>query len=102
MRAITGPDGRFRFAVSRSDFDTPENDDPWPPSTIVARARGYAFGVEQVRGDAKELTLQLVRDDVPIAGRIIDLEGRPVAGATVKVLEVSATAKGSLDDWPWH
>ena len=99
VRAITGPDGRFRFAVSRSDFDTPEKDDPWPPSTIVARARGYAFAVEQVRGDAKELTLQLVRDDVPIAGRIIDLEGRPVAEATVKVLEVRAMAKGSLDDW---
>ena len=31
----------------------------------------------------KELTLRLRRDDVPIEGRLIGLEGRPVAGLTV-------------------
>ena len=29
--------------------------------------------------------LRLVRDDVPITGRLVDLEGRPVAGASIRV-----------------
>ncbi len=51
------------------------------------------------RGDSKELTLQLVADDVPVRGRIIDLEGRPVAGVTVRVLNVRAPSNASLDGW---
>jgi hypothetical protein len=43
--------------------------------------------------------LQLPRDDVPISGRIIDLQGQPVAGATVAVLEVRTPAGRSLDGW---
>ena len=99
VRATTGADGRFQFAVSPSEFDTPDTDDSSSPISIVARAKGYGFGVEKVRGDTKDLTLRLVRDDVPIAGRIIDLEGRPVAGVTVRVLSVRATTTSSLDQW---
>ena len=66
---------------------------------VLARAAGYAFGLANYRDDAEELTLQLARDDVPISGRIIDLQGQPVVGATVTVLEVRSPAKGSLDGW---
>ena len=99
MRATSGADGRFRFAVSRSEFDTSQDDAPWSFCTILALAKGFAFGAADDRGDGKELTLQLARDDVPISGRIIDLEGRPVAGVTVKVRNVRMTATGSLDGW---
>src|SRR5262249_35086152 len=34
-------------------------------------------------------TLQLVRDDVPIHGRVLDTQGRPVAGVTVRLGRVS-------------
>jgi hypothetical protein len=37
------------------------------------------------------MTLRLVRDDIPIEGRILDLEGRPVNGATVTNDEILAT-----------
>ena len=37
------------------------------------------------------MTLQLVKDEVPIEGRILDLEGRPVPGATVTTDEIFAT-----------
>jgi hypothetical protein len=37
------------------------------------------------------VTLQLVKDDVPIEGRILDLEGRPMPGATVTTDEILAT-----------
>jgi RNA polymerase sigma factor (sigma-70 family) len=99
VRTTSGADGRFRFAVSRSDFDTSEVESPWSYSIVEARAKGYATGIANDRGDSKELSLQLARDDVPISGRIIDLEGRPVAGVRVKVLSIRSTANGSLDDW---
>ena len=37
------------------------------------------------------MTLQLVEDEIPIEGRILDLEGRPVSGATVTTEEILAT-----------
>jgi RNA polymerase sigma factor (sigma-70 family) len=100
IRATSATDGRFRFAVPKSSFDSPDAGALWPYSTVVARAKGFAFGLaNDHRGDGKGLTLQLVADDVPVAGRIIDLEGRPVAGVTVKVMDVRAPANTSLDGW---
>jgi RNA polymerase sigma factor (sigma-70 family) len=99
IRATSGADGEFRFEVRKSEFDRSQDDEPWSFGTIEARAQGYARGIVNDRGTAKPLTLQLARDDVPISGRIIDFEGRPVAGVTVTVLNVRSTAKGSLDDW---
>ena len=66
---------------------------------VVARAKGYAFGLANNRGAGEELTLKLMADDVPVSGRIIDLEGRPVAGVIVKVLNVRAPINASLDAW---
>src|SRR2546421_513193 len=36
---------------------------------------------------------------VPVEGRILDLEGKPIAGATVRVERVSRPAGGDLSDW---
>jgi RNA polymerase sigma factor (sigma-70 family) len=99
VRATSGPDGRFHFVVPKSDFDTFDFDATWSNSPIVARAAGYAFGLANYRKDSEELTLQLTRDDVPVSGRILDLEGRPVAGATLTVFDVRSPSRGSLDDW---
>jgi len=38
-------------------------------------------------------------DDTPIVGRILNLEGGPIANASVRVLELSASEKGLLDAW---
>ncbi len=46
-----------------------------------------------------EMTLRLVRDDVPIEGRVVDLEGRPVPGAKVNVGFLLATAGENLTPW---
>ena len=48
------------------------------------RAR-LGLGVPSSAGAPGELTIRLVEDGPPIEGRIVDLEGRPVAGARVKV-----------------
>ena len=99
VRATTGADGRFRFGVRKTDFDATLEERPWSYATLVARAPGYAFGVANDDGTSKDLTLKLARDDAPIGGRIIDLEGRPVAGARLTVLDVRVPVDGSLDAW---
>jgi hypothetical protein len=99
VRATSGPDGQFRFAVPKSEFDTFHWDAPWRGTPVLARADGYAVGLANFPGDGEELTLRLPRDDVPISGRIVDLQGRPVAGATAEVLEIQCPAGASLDGW---
>ena len=99
VRATSGPDGRFRFTVPKSDFDTFFWDAPWKSRPVLAQAAGYAFGVADYRDDDEELTLRLPRDDVPITGRIVDQQGQPIAGVTVTVLEVECPTGGSLDGW---
>src|SRR5205823_9278815 len=37
--------------------------------------------------------------DVPITGRVVDLEGRPVAGATVRVTQVTKPKGDDLTAW---
>jgi RNA polymerase sigma factor (sigma-70 family) len=66
---------------------------------VAATAEGYGPDFRQIgtaAGDGN-LDLHLVKDDVPIEGRILDLEGRPVAGATVRVGRLSAAADENLD-----
>jgi RNA polymerase sigma factor (sigma-70 family) len=98
VRATSDTGGRFYFELPSSEFDTTYSDTPWSFGTIVARAPGYAFGLASTHGDGKDSTPQLARD-LPIEGRIIDLEGRPIMGPTVKVLNVRSSADGSLDAW---
>jgi beta-lactamase regulating signal transducer with metallopeptidase domain len=85
----SGPDGRFRFAASRSEFQDCAYD-PLKNIRLAASADGFGIGWDEVRGRAgepgadAELTLRLVKD-VPIEGRILNLEGKPVAGARLTV-----------------
>ncbi|MBN69609.1 MAG: hypothetical protein CME32_10050 [Gimesia sp.] len=44
-------------------------------------------------------TFQLVADDVPLTGTVVDIEGQPVAGARLQVTQLRATETGSLDAW---
>jgi protocatechuate 3,4-dioxygenase beta subunit len=80
--ARTGVAGRFHLALAKADLER--------DAKVVATAKDHgpdwADAAEIARGD--ELTLRLVQDDVPINGRILDLEGQPVAGATVRVSRV--------------
>src|SRR5262249_18275667 len=46
-----------------------------------------------------DCTLKLVKDDVPIDGRVVDLEGRPIRGVTVRVMGVNPMAKEDLSPW---
>jgi RNA polymerase sigma factor (sigma-70 family) len=79
VKATTGDDGRFRVAVAPADLDR--------QARLVATATDHGpdwIDLRQ-RKPADEVTLRLVKDDVPITGRVIDLEGKPVVGAAVSI-----------------
>jgi hypothetical protein len=87
----SGPDGRFFLRIPRPDSSliTLNGADTFP--WVVASAPGFGAGCTPSAlkaGAAGELTVRLVADGPPIEGRIIDLEGRPVAGVSVKVERV--------------
>jgi RNA polymerase sigma factor (sigma-70 family) len=90
----TGPDGRFQFLAPRAKY--------WDQSTVVAAAApNYGAGWVDVAADGKrvDLTIPLVADDVPITGQIVDLEGKPVPGATVRVVQIEAAPGEHLGPW---
>jgi RNA polymerase sigma factor (sigma-70 family) len=90
----TGPDGRFTFSVPKAKFA-----ERW--TVVAATAPGYGAGWVQVKaGDRRDnLTIRLVPDDGPITGQIVDLEGKPIRGATLTVLQIHAAPGGDLGPW---
>jgi hypothetical protein len=62
-------------------------------------AGGYGPAVVPFATLPTELVARLVKDDVPIEGRVLDLEGRPVQGASVKTVSVFESPTGELAAW---
>jgi RNA polymerase sigma factor (sigma-70 family) len=93
-RATSGSDGRFRFARPAGELRDQYND-------IVAMAANLGAGWVRIPAGGKtdDLTLQLVIDDAPISGQVIDLEGKPVEGATVSVSEIKAAPNDDIGPW---
>jgi protocatechuate 3,4-dioxygenase beta subunit len=87
-RATTDADGRFRFTATPAELER--------DAKIVATAKGYAPDWTGVSVKGAEFSLRLAPDEVPVLGRIIDLEGRPVAGASVQVRYFE---QGDLNSW---
>ncbi len=112
-RARSDADGRFQFRFPKSQLSKAQVvwrdpwEDPWDDplervklmqwrggdrvGQVMAVASG--LGCDWVRLDPKaathELTLWLVKD-VPVSGQIVDSEGKPVAGARLRVGNVQA------------
>ncbi len=84
--AKSGAEGRFRFTVPADPLDESWLRSPWEAAYILAAADGYGFAVTPLgKPGATDLILRLVKDDLPIRGRILNLEGQPVAGARVRI-----------------
>ena len=107
-RGTSDKDGNFRFSVEKKDFDRSDSPRPWSAATLVAVADGYGLGFPVSQPgqptwpvhSPTELTFRLPKDDAPVTGRVLDLQGRPVAGATVNVHAVLRPgAGGDLTDW---
>jgi RNA polymerase sigma factor (sigma-70 family) len=88
--ATTGDDGRFRFRLPAADLKK---------SMLAAAAPGHGPDKYYLGEGTNDITMRLVKDDVPITARVLDLEGHPVAGATVRVIWVDVVdLKPWLDD----
>jgi hypothetical protein len=74
---------------------------PWRHVQVVAAAKGYApEWATLLSVDRQELTLRLAKDDVTVKGRVLDQEGRAVAGAAIRVARV--TVAGDLLNSLWQ
>lgn len=91
VRAASGNDGRFKFAVEKSEMERVDIDNPTP--YVMAVATGYGCDWLAVGPSQEELTLRLVKD-LPIGMRILDPDGKPVVGAKITVTSVSAPNAG--------
>jgi protocatechuate 3,4-dioxygenase beta subunit len=89
LRATSGTDGRFRFVFTRSQLDERYLDASRP--VVMAAADGFGVDWSEIgeRAAGAFLNLRLV-EDRPVEGRVLDANGKPVAGATVFVREMSS------------
>ena len=102
LGATTGPDGRFFMRVPpwrrNSALHEREAMFPWVVASAPGYGPGWASAVPEP-GASGEVAIRLVTDGPPIEGRIVDLEGRPVAGARVKAESAWFASDGKLPDW---
>jgi hypothetical protein len=89
----TGPDGSFR--LSPADMKAARD----RSAQLVAMAERFGPALLEPAGGDAAPVLRLARDDVPIRGRVIDIQGRPVAGATIQLVGILRPASGTLDEW---
>src|SRR5262249_15919234 len=89
-QATCEADGTFRCSFRKPPPRTDKGG-----NLLVAAAPGFGPGFVEVEKSATVM-LKLVKDDVPIAGRILDREGKPLSGVTLKVFGLQATAKEDL------
>jgi RNA polymerase sigma factor (sigma-70 family) len=105
--ATSGADGRFTATYRKSDIkDNPLSmwDRPWRMVQVVASAKGFGPAWASLdRPDKGEFILRLVKDDAQVKGRVLNLEGRPVVGAAIRVVHVTVggDAHGSLWQSSW-
>jgi RNA polymerase sigma factor (sigma-70 family) len=96
VTATTDPAGRFTATIPAVAADT-------SMVTVSVGNETLAGGWQTWTGPPpKEIRLVEVRDDVPVNGRILDLEGKPLAGVTIQVRSVQILPDGgpqAFVDW---
>jgi beta-lactamase regulating signal transducer with metallopeptidase domain len=110
VRAETDADGRFTFDAADMTYIELDGLPARRRGLIVATADGYApdwLGIPGQRREsfhshwepfeAADLTLRLVRGDVPIHGRFVDQDGDALAGLRVLVTRVMVPWQHDLD-----
>ncbi|MCA9078334.1 MAG: carboxypeptidase regulatory-like domain-containing protein [Planctomycetaceae bacterium] len=105
IETVTDDQGRFSISFSKQPYgDLSHLDqrwqDVWKSTQIAAGLPGYGgqwVKFEDVEGD-DAITLQLV-EDMPVTGRVVDLEGRPIAGVEVQIGGAARSDSGDITAW---
>ncbi len=88
---VTAADGRFSFVVPK------QIKDEWPPALLAqSRDAGLDFASLAAEDAAKPIELRLVKDQA-IRGRVVNTEGKPIAGVRVSVSSIVVFANTSLE-----
>lgn len=95
-RGRSDADGRFRFRVARADLDPRALDDSQP--AVLAVADGFGADWAELRPEGGGARL-VVRQDVPVTGRLLDPAGNPLTAATVRVLDVTTDSEAKVTSW---
>jgi RNA polymerase sigma factor (sigma-70 family) len=99
----SGPDGRFAFTLTKAEIFAAVHTvtaHPWREVQVVATAKGAGPGWAYVTPQTKDVTLRLAAD-VPVKGRVVDLQGAPVAGASVRLAHVTVGGNFlTVNAWP--
>jgi RNA polymerase sigma factor (sigma-70 family) len=105
LRATTDAKGRFRLALNAVQAERVRalryrlgDVDGLGMLLAMADGVGPAWTAVPLK-TANEITLTLARDDVPVEARLLDPQGRPAAGITVRPAAIKATASGDLTDF---
>src|SRR5262249_10761955 len=88
--------GNFRLPADIRDGDK-LTESEWVVRVVATHER-FGLALPAIRPD-DEIELRMVKDDVPIRGRVLDLQGKPVPGVTITPQRVQAAATESLDGW---
>jgi 5-hydroxyisourate hydrolase-like protein (transthyretin family) len=98
VRATTDDEGRFQFTVAQTDVKRIYGlTNAWAAVFQFTTADGYGLAMDQVKKPEPKLerTLRLVKDQL-VQGRVLDLQGQPVAGAKIQVNHLSVPNSGDL------
>jgi RNA polymerase sigma factor (sigma-70 family) len=100
LRATADSDGRFAFSVSDADPEVSRAlrmTSGWPDGfgniQVIASADGFGPAWTDLAAIKGEIDLRLTPDDIPIEGRLLTLEGRPIGGITVKTQMVEDSSR---------
>jgi hypothetical protein len=99
VRATTDAEGRFAFTLAPKDIPLSadaRDGDPRKMGSVVVKADGFTFAWQSLAGNQKDFTLRVHADDSPVEGRIIDLEGKPLAGLRISAWSAAAPERGDL------
>ncbi len=87
--ATTDAAGRFRFTIAKQSSVTKGETKSGADTILFATAEGYGVGLATSKAatstSREEVKLQLARDDEPVVGRVVDLQGKPIAGVRVRL-----------------
>ncbi|MEX0742436.1 MAG: M56 family metallopeptidase, partial [Phycisphaeraceae bacterium] len=106
IEMTSAADGLFEISFSTQPIGdlshlNPQWAEIWKKTVIAASAPGFGpawIEYEDIQQPDQPITLKLV-EDLPVQGRIVNLEGEPLAGETIKIYGPFAAEDEDLSAW---